>query len=202
MYNRVAQHMSDSKAPDAIGLPFPATLPQDARADTAVVTRQVLSLLDECGPGLRRYVGSFRLGSAATEDVIQDVFLALFRHLSNGRPATNLKGWLYQVAHNLALKQRQRAARRWLFEGTWDGVTADLVPDESLNPEERFTHRERQRRLIDTLQRLPERDQQCLLLRAEGLSYRDISKTLGVSLGSVAKSMVRAITRLAAADRE
>ena len=37
-------------------------------------------------------------------------------------------------------------------------------------------------------------------LRAEGLTYRDIARTLGVSLGSVAKSMVRAIARLAAAD--
>jgi RNA polymerase sigma-70 factor (ECF subfamily) len=49
---------------------------------------------------------------------------------------------------------------------------------------------------------IPERDQRCIHLRAEGLCYRDIAKTLGVSLGSVAKSIVRAIDRLSAADME
>ena len=49
---------------------------------------------------------------------------------------------------------------------------------------------------------MPERDRHCVCLRAEGLTYRDIASTLGVSLGSVAKAMVRAIARLTAADME
>ena len=69
-------------------------------------------------------MASFNLGAAATEDVVQDVFVALFRHLSLGRPATNLKGWLFQVAHNLALKQRQRTVKRRLIEGAWDAAFA------------------------------------------------------------------------------
>jgi RNA polymerase sigma-70 factor (ECF subfamily) len=48
------------------------------------------------------------------------------------------------------------------------------------------------------LQVLPERDRQCVALRAEGLRYRDIASTLGISLGAVAKSMARAMARLAA----
>jgi RNA polymerase sigma-70 factor (ECF subfamily) len=37
-------------------------------------------------------------------------------------------------------------------------------------------------------------------LRAEGLAYRDIAKALGISLGSVAKSLNRALLRLTRAD--
>jgi RNA polymerase sigma-70 factor (ECF subfamily) len=194
--------MPSPKLDDVIGLPFPATLPASARADTSAIEDRVLALFDECGPALRRYVASFNLGPAATEDIVQDVFVALFRHLSLRRPDTNLKGWLFQVAHNLAMKQRQRSVRRGLVESRWDADLAARVPDAALNPEERLAHDRRQRRLASVLEVMPERDRQCLYLRAEGLCYRDIARALGVSLGTVAKSVVRAITRLAAVDRE
>jgi len=194
--------MASHNLQDVIELTLPATLVADTTAAPVPDQDVVLALFDECGPGVRRYIGSFNLGAAATEDVVQDVFLALFRHLSLGRPRTNLKGWLFQVAHNLALKQRQRAAKRGLVEGAWDVVSADHIPDDGMNPEERLAERERQRRLAGVLRSMPERDQRCVYLRAEGHCYRDIAKTLGVSLGSVAKSVVRAIGRLAAADME
>jgi RNA polymerase sigma-70 factor (ECF subfamily) len=193
--------MPIQKLQDVIELTFPSTLVAGAPAAPVAVDAEVLALFDECGPGVRRYVASFNLGPAATEDVVQDVFLALFRHLSLGRPNTNLKGWLFQVAHNLALKQRQRTVKRGLIEGAWDAVFADQVLDDGLNPEERLAERQRQRQLVSVLRLMPERDQRCIYLRAEGLCYRDIAKTLGVSLGSVAKSVVRAISRLSAADR-
>ena len=159
-------------------------------------------LFDECGGGLRRYVGSFGLGAQATEDVLQDVFLSLFRHLRLGRPRSNLKGWLFQVAHNLALKQRQKRVRRQQTEGDWDGSLAERVIDPAANPEEQLADVQRRRRLRAMLRAIPERDRQCLCLRAEGLLYRDIAKTLDISLGSVAKSLARAITRLTNADKE
>ena len=160
----------------------------------------MLSLFDECASGLRRYVGSFGLGAAATEDVLQDVFLSLFHHLRLGRPRGNLKGWLFQVAHNLALKHRQKTMRRQQTEGNWDVALAERAIDPAANPEQRLAALQRRRRLHSVLRAIPERDRQCLSLRAEGLCYRDIAKTLGISLGSVAKSLTRAITRLTNAD--
>ena len=194
--------MSREKLQDVIELTFSTTFGADAHAAPRAVEEDVLALFDECGPGVRRYVASFSLGAAATEDVVQDVFVALFRHLSLGRPATNLKGWLFQVAHNLALKQRQRNVKRRLIEGAWDATCAHQVLDDGLNPEERLAERQRQQHLVGVLRLLPDRDQRCIYLRAEGLCYRDIAKTLGVSLGTVAKSVVRAIARLSAAERE
>ena len=193
--------MPTHKLQDVIELTFPVTLVAGTPVAPVAIEQQVLALFDECAPGVRRYVASFNLGAAATDDVVQDVFLALFRHLSLGRPTTNLKAWLFQVAHNLSLKQRQRIVKRGLLEGAWDAISAEQVLDDELNPEERLAERHRQRHLVDVLRLMPERDQRCIFLRAEGLCYRDIAKTLGVSLGSVAKSVVRAIGRLSAADR-
>jgi RNA polymerase sigma-70 factor (ECF subfamily) len=193
--------MAISKLQNAIELTFPATLAADA-LDTSAAEAQVLTLFDECAPGLRRYIASFNIGPTTTDDVVQDTFLALFRHLCLGRPATNLKGWLFQVAHNLALKQRQRIARRSLIELAWDITLDDRMLDPELNPEERLASERRQRHLAEALEAMPARDQRCIALRAEGLCYRDIARALGISLGTVANAIVRAMTRLMEADKE
>jgi len=192
--------MSLSKLHPVIELPLPATIRVDDAASSQAVKDDVVLLFDECATGLRRYLGSFGLGAEATEDVLQDVFLSLFRHLRLGRPRSNLKGWLFQVAHNLALKHRQKRLRRLQTESEWDAARAERVIDPAANPEERLAGDRRRQRLRSVLRAIPERDRQCLYLRAEGLCYRDIASTLGVSLGSVAKSLARAVTRLTNAD--
>jgi RNA polymerase sigma-70 factor, ECF subfamily len=156
---------------------------------------EVLSLFDECADGLRRYVAAFGLSSATADDVVQETFLALFRHLTLGRPRHHLRGWLYFVAHNLALKQRQRAARWSRMDG--DLTLASALVDDAPDPEQRVADRQRRERLCAVARALPERDRQCLYLRAEGLNYREIAKALNLSLGSVSKSLTRAFARLA-----
>jgi len=171
---------------------------ESVHAAPRAADEEVLLLFDRCAPSLLRYVGSFGLRADESEDVVQDVFLALFRHLSLGRSRRNLTGWLFQVAHNLALKQRKRMQRRVI---TPLDDTVHRAVDPAPNPEAQLTQRERQRRLTPVLHALPPRDRRCLLLRAEGLRYRDIADTLGMSLGGVAKSLARSITRLVNVDR-
>jgi RNA polymerase sigma-70 factor (ECF subfamily) len=159
---------------------------------------ETLRLFDQCGPSLLRYVASFGLSAEESEDVVQEVFLALFRHLRLERSRHNLKGWVFQVANNLALKQRKRMAKR--ATAPWDEA-AHALADPAPNPEALLVERERRQRLKPVLQALPVRDRRCLFLRAEGLRYRDIAAVLDMSLGAVAKSLARSITRLVNADR-
>ena len=56
-------------------------------------------------------------------------------------------------------------------------------------------------RLRAVLRALPEPDQHCLRLRAEGLRYREIAEVLGMSLGAVSISLTRSLARLERADR-
>lgn len=190
-----------SKTDSTLDLSLPSAL-AGGGPDHAVeiIQRDVLHLFDECGGGLRRYVASFGLTVEATDDIVQEVFLQLSRHLQLGRSRRNLRGWVFQVGHNLALKHREKAARRRRTESEWDGTLEDLVVDPSGTPEELLADDRRGRRLRAVVEALPERDRRCLYLRAAGLRYREIAKTLGVSLGSVAKSLTRALRRLAIAD--
>ena len=169
-------------------------LPAPADVETAVI-----ELFDECGQPLHRYVGSFGIGAPETEDVVQDVFLSLFRHLQQGKSRANLKGWVFTVAHNLALKRRALTKRRR------DRIDGDLTQagepaDPATNPEQELVRTERQQRLLNVLRALPNQDRRCLFLRAEGLRYRQIAEVMGISLGTVANSLARSIAKMANAD--
>jgi len=150
-------------------------------------------LFDELRNPLLRYVLSFGLSPQDGEEIIQEVFLSLFRHLRDGKPRSNLRGWTFRVAHNLGLKRR--LANRKTVE--YGGETQfDPEPD----PEEQLSNRQRQERLRAVVGALPEGDRRCLYLRAEGLRYREIAEVLEISLGAVALSLQRSLKRLSRID--
>jgi DNA-directed RNA polymerase specialized sigma24 family protein len=51
-----------------------------------------------------------------SEDVIQEVFLALFQYLRSGKSHQNVRGWLFRAAHNLALKSAEGLRYRKIAE--------------------------------------------------------------------------------------
>jgi RNA polymerase sigma-70 factor (ECF subfamily) len=171
---------------------------RSASANVGAIEQEVLALFDTYRDRLLRYVCAFGIPIGDAEDVIQDVFLALFRHLGQGGARSNLHGWLFRVAHNLALKHRARHQRG-------DAAAASMrfahgAIDHAPDPERALADVERQRRLQAVVRALPERDRHCVQLRSDGLRYREIARVLGMSLGAVAKSLTRTIHRLERAD--
>jgi RNA polymerase sigma-70 factor (ECF subfamily) len=176
----------------------PLELPLGSKDDVAASARirdEVLLLFDECAPGVRRYVCSCGVAPDVADDIVQEVFVALFQHLRKGGGRENLRGWVMQVGYRLALKHRRRESRRGRWQLPWDSA-AERVCDAALGPEDACAAAQDQRRLRAVLKALPERDRQCVYLRAEGKRYRDIATVLGISLGAVAKSLTRAVQRL------
>jgi len=160
---------------------------------------QVVSLFDQLRVPVLRYLLSFRIPAPDAEEIVQEVFLLLFQHLRQGKSAANLQGWVFKVAHNLALKHRTRTRRhsdRFSPMPDPSEVAGNVTPA----PDERMEVIERQQRLLAVVRAMPEQDQCCLSLRAEGLRYRDIAEVLGISLGSVANSLERSLSRLTRAD--
>ena len=162
------------------------------------VRDDVLQLFDAHAAAVHRYVRSCGIASDVADDIVQEAFVALFQHLRKGGGAENLRGWVMQVGYRLALKHRRTEWRRARWQGPWE-VEAVRVPDPSAGPEDACEATEDQQRLRAVLKALPERDRQCVCLRAEGLRYREIAEVLGVSLGAVAKSLTRAVSRFRAA---
>jgi len=182
-------------------LPLPRVDDSAPPALPSELENEIIGLFDEFRIRLLRYALSFGLSVHDGEEIIQEVFLSLYRHLLLGRSRKNLRGWLFRVVHNLALKQRHAARgvrETILSDGSLMEKQIDLAP----NPEEQLAAVQRHDRLRAVLQALPERDQSCLHLRAEGLRYREIAEVLGMSLGAVSISLTRSLERLERADEK
>jgi len=176
-----------------------ATAGRENPASATELELEVVVLFEAYRRRLMAYVLTFGISGHDGEEIIQEVFLSLFRHLQMGRSRRNLRGWIFRVAHNLALKQRQ-ADRRWRNTLEPEAESPEIHHDPSPNPEENALSAQRRRRLSSVVSALPEQDQWCLRLRAEGLRYREIAQALGMSLGSVSMSLTRSMARLTRAD--
>jgi RNA polymerase sigma-70 factor, ECF subfamily len=168
----------------------------------SALEEEVVSLFDQFQDRLLRYLLGLGLPALDCEEIIQEVFLALFLHLQRGKPRHNLRAWLFQVAHNMGLKQRILAARSRQTVIEYDAISAAdaAFVDRAPNPEDQFAGNERRLRLLPVWRVLPEQDRRCLALRAEGLTYREIAQVLNMSLGAVPLSLGRSLARFARAE--
>jgi len=180
-----------------IELPYSSTAdaPLSAAVPGIAIEEEVMLLFDQLRNRLLRYVLSLGVYAHDGEDIIQEVFLSLCRHLQLGRSRSNLLGWVFRVAHNLALKYRngKRSQQARLDP---DSSLVEIHLDQATNPEEQLVDIQRQKQLLSIVRALPEQDQWCLYLRAEGLRYREIAKALEMSLGAVSNSLARSMARL------
>ena len=161
---------------------------------------EVVALFDQMQDRLLRYLLSTGVPVQDGEEIIQEVFLALFQHLQRGKSRRNLRAWVFQVAHNLSVKHyvARRRDRLHLVDSGATPAENSLV-DRTPSPEDQLAGTQRHVRLQSILAALPDQDRRCLSLRAEGLTYREIGKVLDMSLGAVALSLGRSLARFARA---
>src|ERR1700680_4503838 len=96
----------------------------------------ITQLFDELRQPIRRYLLCLDVGPMEAEEIIQDTFLRLFRHLHSGGREDNLRGWLFRVAHNIGINELKR--RKYLVPSN-SRQGADLTTlsiDPAPNPEE------------------------------------------------------------------
>jgi RNA polymerase sigma-70 factor, ECF subfamily len=153
------------------------------------VERLVLEYYDRERVPLERYLCFLGIETEAVRDLIQDAFLKLHQHLLAGGDAQHLRAWLYRVAHNLALNSRTGAHTRKTgpLPDTMDPVTSVASPEQML------LDRERDANLRDAIGALSSTQRECIVLRAQGLKYREIADVLRLSTSAVAENIQRAI---------
>ncbi|MDQ2777874.1 MAG: RNA polymerase sigma factor, partial [Acidobacteriota bacterium] len=155
----------------------------------------VLEHYDREHLALRKYVLFLGLGAEISEDVVQESFLRLYEHLQRAGDRTNLRAWLYRVAHNLT-RNRQTAVT---FRKTdaLSNLTAAVEPvTNALTPEQVLLNRERDAALHRALKELTPAQRECLGLRAQGLKYREMAGVLQLSVSAVAENVQRGLEKL------
>lgn len=155
----------------------------------------IMDLYDRLRPSLISYLVGLGLTLNEAEDIIHDSFIRLFDHLSTRQDDLNLRGWIFRVAHNLAMDMFREA--RKIEEPDQDGVDLqDSIIDPSFNPEERAIKNEEISRARSALMSLTSQQRSAVLLRSENLRYREIAAILGVSTKRVSELIQRALVRL------
>ena len=163
---------------------------------TLKLQEQITKLFTELREPVYRYLLCRGLTSTEAEEITQETFLKLYRHLHAGGAEVNLRGWVFRVAHNVGineLKRRKYVAgvnlEQWTELTTSNGVQ---IP----NPEELLQRKEKVARVHAAIATLSEQQKECLYLRAEGFRYREIADVLGVTVSTVVESLRRAIKKL------
>lgn len=158
----------------------------------ATGTGEVTSLYRELREPLLRYLVCLGLSRDEAQDVVQDTFLSLHRHLTSGGPQDNIRGWVFRVAHNQA-RNRQGSYHRRFAEPL--DPKSDGILDET-TPERLVLEKEKLQRLAKGIAALTDSERECLLLRSAGLRYREIGEALGIPTSTVGDTVERAIRKL------
>ena len=130
-------------------------------------------------------------------DLSQEVFLRVFRTLSNFRGQSALRTWIYRIVINQA-RNRQRWWRR---RHRSDVVSlddhlrrcGDVESKNDLLPDRLLASKETAARIWEALERLPFDQRTALILReVDGLKYEEIAYSLDVAVGTVKSRLTRA----------
>src|ERR1700723_4342777 len=107
-------------------------------------TRETAILYRELRKPLLRYLVCIGLSADEAQDVVQDAFVSLQRHLAAGGSQENIRSWFYRVAHNQARNRQTSYDRR--FSAPLDDAGAESVLDEA-TPERMLLEKEKFERL-------------------------------------------------------
>ena len=124
------------------------------------------------------------------EEIAADVFCKVSQRGHAALGGEDPAPWLYRVATNAGLDALRSTTRRRRREEA-AGVESVRVASRASALDE-VLREERCARVREVLGGLKPRDAQLLLLRAEGLAYRELAEALGLQSGSVGTLLARA----------
>jgi RNA polymerase sigma factor (sigma-70 family) len=128
--------------------------------------------------------------SALAEDVTQEVFLRLYRNLHATPGEDLLRAWLLRVTLNVARNYLRGQNRSMVRDNEYHKSTAEngfLVEA----PEEDYERRQAIEEARRALAKIKEPMRSCLLLKQQGLSYREIANTLSLKETNVGSLLAR-----------
>jgi len=134
---------------------------------------------------------------SVVDDLLQEVFLILFRRLEHVAGLlregddTRLRNWLYNVAFFVSRTWRRSQARRAIKP-----LTHDPVDPAQTDPSAAAEQRQDAIRVKRAFDQLSDEDQEIISLRLESLSYEDIAKILEITSTAARKRYERAMARL------
>ena len=169
----------------------------DERSFREIVTRYQARLLNF----IYRTIGD----RERAEDLVQEVFIRVYRHLARFDQTKKFSTWIYTIASNLAKNELRNRSRNplVLFQALTQGWDDEERPLEFEDPDARPDDQFRKRHLRELIDKfvadLPPHHREVFVLRElEGKSYEEIAEITSCNLGTVKSRLNRARTSFAA----
>ena len=139
------------------------------------------------------------------EDLVQEVFIRIYRHLHRFDQTKKFSTWAYTIASNLAKNELRNRSRNPLvlfqtIKRNWDADHRPLqFEDSSSRPDDLFRKRHLRELVEQSVSQLPEHHRVVFVLRElEGKTYEEIAEITGCNLGTVKSRLNRARNNFAA----
>ena len=141
------------------------------------------------------------------EDLVQEVFIRVYRHLHRFDRAKKFSTWIYTIASNLAKNElRNRSRNPLVLFQTLRGAAPQedeerplQFEDTTARPDDLFRKRHLRELVEDSVAKLPAHHREVFVLRElEGKSYEEIAEITSCNLGTVKSRLNRARTAFAA----
>ena len=133
------------------------------------------------------------------EDLVQEVFIRVYRHLHRFDATKKFSTWIYTIASNLAKNELRNRSRNPLvlfqtIKKNWQDEERPLqFEDSSSRPDDLFRKRHLRALVEEATAQLPEHHRQVFVLRElEGKSYEEIAEITSTNLGTVKSRLNRA----------
>lgn len=172
--------------------------PSEDQSDEALMRQLAAGDPDALGPLHRRYaalvygLAARTLDRAAAEEIVQEVFLAVWRKAAVFDPGRGMfRPWVLQIAHFRILNELRRRSRRPQLDDDPDGTALADVADRGPGPVEAAWRAHRREVLRSALAELPTAQREALDLAVlQDLTHEQVAAELNVPLGT-AKTRIR-----------
>lgn len=147
----------------------------------------------DCGDLIARIAQSHEADPSLRHELVQDIFLAVWKALPAFRNESSLKTFVASIALKRSVTHVIRRAR----EPAQVELPEDLECG-NLSPDAVAIENDRMRQLDESIQRLPLPQREAIVLCVEGFSYAEVAAILGISINAATLRCQRAKTALRA----
>lgn len=167
---------------------------QDAEEELSLrleVQAETSELYKSLAAGVLRYLLCIVKDFDLVQDAVQEAFLRYYEHRLNRSLALQSRGWFFRVARNYLIDQI-RASKPEKHASLEEGLSN---PDSRYCPHKAYV-------LAETLERLSAiltvRELECLQLRTEGFTYKEIAEIMNIEPGTVGATLAHGLKKVRA----
>lgn len=153
------------------------------------------TLMARYQPKLLRYGSRFLARSEDIQDIVQDIFVNVYRNIRGFDPSQRFSPWIYRVAHNAFVNELRRKSNGPALLPDFDLLALHTPSEDSADD---LSERESLVRLVESgLSRIAPKYREVLILYfIEELSYKEIADVLRISVATVGVRILRAKSAL------